>query len=602
MRRISLAFCKRSFNPGDSTAEQSHLSAALGCGDALPRARRAGRGNFSAALGCGFALPRARRAVALLLSLMLVTVLLSGCHGGRSQGEFAVPEYVDLTKEYNISFWAKNDNNQTQAEIYKQAIKNFEELYPNIHVTMKTYMDYPSLYRDVITNISTDTTPNVCITYPDHIATYMQGDNIVVKLDELMHDPHYGLGGSEVRFDGPTQNEIVGKFLEECRIAGGQYALPFMRSTEALYVNKTVLEAAGFTLPEKVTWDFIWEASEAALAKNADGTFKANGQTTLIPFIYKSTDNMMISMLRQKDIDYTDTGGHVLMFNDDTAALLKVISEHGKSRAFSTFSISSYPGNYLNANQCIFAVDSTAGATWMGKDAPNLDIHSEDVRDFEIVVTEIPQFDTENPKMISQGPSLCLFNKSDRGEVVASWIFLQYLLTNEVQIAYSQTEGYIPVTTKAHESAEYQDYLAAEGTDTNLHYSVKIQAAKLLLRNIENSFVTPVFAGSASVREAAGELIENVTKSGRRRITVDDAYLKQLYKDVAALKHLDQITPTESTGDGEGETAAKVTAKDLGKLPSASKVLLIILPLTWVALGAFFVYEKKKQQKAGGKA
>ncbi len=534
---------------------------------------------------------------------MLCAALLSGCHGGSSQGEFAVPENVDLTKEYNISFWAKNDNNQTQAEIYKQAIKNFEALYPNIHVTMKTYMDYPSLYRDVITNISTDTTPNVCITYPDHIATYMQGTNIVVKLDDLMRDPHYGLGGSEVRFDAPTQNEIVGKFLEECRIADGQYALPFMRSTEALYINKTVLEATGYTLPEKVTWDYVWEVSEAALAKNANGTYKANGQTTLIPFIYKSTDNMMISMLRQKNIDYTDANGHILMFNDDTAEVLKVIAEHGKNRAFSTFGISSYPGNYLNANQCIFAVDSTAGATWMGKDAPNLDIHSEDVADFEIVVTEIPQFDTENPKMISQGPSLCLFNKSDRGEVVASWIFLQYLLTNEVQIAYSQTEGYIPVTTKAHESDEYQAYLAAEGSDTDLHYSVKIQAAKLLLKNIENSFVTPVFAGSASVREAAGELIENVTKSGRRRITVDDSYIQSLYKDVSALKHLDQIVPTEASADtGEEKPAAKVTAKDLGAMPAASKILLIILPVTWVLLGGFVVYEKKKRQKQAGKA
>ena len=34
----------------------------------------------------------------------------------------------------------------------------------------------------MITNISTGTTPNVCITYPDHIATYLTGDNVVVPL------------------------------------------------------------------------------------------------------------------------------------------------------------------------------------------------------------------------------------------------------------------------------------------------------------------------------------------------------------------------------------------------------------------------------------
>lgn len=598
MRRISFAREAHKFNPGELAAEQPIRSAALACGSALPRARRE-------------VCPSAREAhkfnpynpynpylhAVLLALLVLCAALLTGCHGGTTQEEFSVPAQVDLTKEYNISFWAKNDNNRRQAEIYKQAIENFEKLYPNIHVTMKTYMDYPSLYRDVITNIATDTTPNVCITYPDHIATYMQGDNIVVKLDDLMRDPHYGLGGSEVRFDAPTAAEIVPKFLDECKIAGGQYALPFMRSTEALYINKTVLEAAGYKLPEKITWDFVWEVSEAALKKDGDGNYIANGQTTLIPFIYKSTDNMMISMLAQKNIPYSDEYGNILMFNDDTRDLLKVIAAHGKSRAFSTFSISSYPGNFLNADQCIFAVDSTAGATWMGSDAPNLDIHGEDVRKFEIVVTEIPQFDPEHPKMISQGPSLCLFNKEDEGEVVASWIFLQYLLTNEVQIAYSQTEGYIPVTNKAHGSAEYQDYLAAAGTDNELHYSVKIQAAELLLKNIDNTFVTPVFAGSASVREAAGELIESVTKAGRRRITVDDAYVKTLYSDVTSLKHLDQITvrtPDAGADDGSG----KGPQKDLGTLPGASLALLIILPATWIVLLALYMIGRKKQQKA----
>ena len=36
-------------------------------------------------------------------------------------------------------------------------------------------------------------------------------------------------------------------------------------------------------------------------------------------------------------------------------------------------------------------------------------------------------------------------------------------VTNDVQIAYSSTEGYVPVTSKAQESDEYQDYLSRCG-------------------------------------------------------------------------------------------------------------------------------------------
>ena len=135
----------------------------------------------------------------------------------------------------------------------------------------------------------------------------------------------------------------------------------------------------------------------------------------------------------------------------------------------------------------------------------------------------IPQVTPDAPSMISQGPSICVFNKADQQEVLASWLFAQYLLTNEVQIAYSETEGYIPVTTRAQNSAEYQDYLARGGEDTGAHYEVKIKASHLLLDHIDDTFVTPVFNGSASLRDAAGQLIENTVKSVRRGETVDDA-------------------------------------------------------------------------------
>ena len=476
-----------------------------------------------------------------------VCSLLSGCHGTMRPPieEFKIDAEFDESSPVEITFWGKNENNPTQVAIYKKAIADFEALYPNIKVNFKPYSDYTLIYQDVITNIATGTTPNVCISYPDHIATYMKGNNIVVRLDDLMRDSRYGFGGSSLKFDSVKADEMIDKYLEEGKIGGGYYAMPFMRSTEACYINKDFVEALGYTIPDILTWDFVWEVSEAAMKKNADGTFVLNGQKTMIPFIYKSTDNMMISMLRQKGAGYSTEDAEVLLFNDTTKELLYTIAEHAGTRAFSTFKISSYPGNYLNAGQCIFAIDSTAGATWMGTNAPNIDIHKEEVTDFELVVRPIPQFDTENPKMISQGPSVCIFNKADTQEVLASWLFVQYLLTNDVQIAYSQTEGYVPVTLKAQNSDEYKDYMSRAGEDNELYYDVKIAAAQLLVDNVDNTFVTPVFAGSSSVRDAAGQLIEEVTKARRRNKTVNDTFLENLFKEMNVLYHLDQVSPVE---------------------------------------------------------
>ncbi len=523
--------------------------------------------------------------IALLLAALCLMSMLAGCHGSRGLAPFEIPDSFDTSKDYNITFWAKNDTNKTQTAIYRKAIDDFEALYPNIHVNMRLYTNYGDIYNDVITNISTNTTPNVCITYPDHIATYLTGTNTVVPLEGLFDDPSYGLGGSAVRFDSVTRDEVIPQFLEECAFDGHYYAIPFMRSTEACYVNKTYVEALGYELPETLTWDFVWEVSEAAMAKDADGVFAVNGQQVMIPFIYKSTDNMMIQMLRQRDAGYSDADGNIGIFNDVTAELLLEIAKHAETRAFSTFKISSYPANFLNAGQCIFAVDSTAGATWMGSDAPLIDISEDSLVDFETEVMTIPQFDTENPTMISQGPSVCVFNKADAQEVLASWLFAQYLLTNDVQIAYSETEGYIPVTSRAQQSEAYTDYLSRQGEDNEEHYDVKIKASRLLLDNIDRTFVTPVFNGSASLRDAAGQLIESTVKACRRGDTVDSAYIDKLYEDTASLYRL-----------GQGTTAV-AGGKELGPLPTEAVVLLGSLGVVWCVLLAYVISQKIRAGK-----
>ena len=531
-----------------------------------------------------------------LALLMVSSILLSmtACHGIVALPSFDIVDDFNPDEHVEITFWAKNENNQNQQKVYRDAVKTFEELYPNIKVTLKLYTDYNDIYRDVLKNIRTKTTPNVCITYPDHIATYNTGTNIIVPLDDLIDDEKWGLGSDLLRFDAPTKEEMIPQFLSEGIINGTQYAIPYMRSTEACYINVDMVKKLGYELPDVLTWDFVWEVSEAAMAlgKNEDGTYVLNGQSVLIPFIYKSTDNMMLQMLEQKGIEYSTEKGEIDIFNETTEEILYEIAEHTASGAFSTFKISSYPGNYLNAGQCIFAVDSTAGATWMGTDAPQIDIPEDKLIKFELEVRGVPQYDVENQKMMSQGPSICIFNKENSNEVMASWLFVQYLLTNDVQIAYSQTEGYLPVTSKAHNDPIYQEYLSKAGEPddpvTGLsYYKTKIDAAKLLLNNLDNTFITPVFNGSTNLRNTAGQLIEEVAKSVRRNQTIDDDYMQSLYERMSTLYHLDEISASE-TGP---------TKIDFDKIPEESTALIILICGVWLSLGIYFIISLVKKNK-----
>ena len=161
----------------------------------------------------------------------------------------------------------------------------------------------------------------------------------------------------------------------------------------------------------------MWNISIEALERKGDGTLPF--QTTndvLYPMIYKSTDNMYITMCKQMGIPISTENSEVLLFSEETKNLLLDLGSKGRyeitnkttgetkyESLFTTFTKVSYPGNFYNRWECLFAIDSTAGATWLGTNATSQDSASgkdETKPDFETDVRPVPQVDADNPQMI----------------------------------------------------------------------------------------------------------------------------------------------------------------------------------------------------------
>ena len=151
---------------------------------------------------------------------------------------------------------------------------------------------------------------------------------------------------------------------------------------------------------------------------------------------------------------------------------------------------------------------------------------------------------------------------------------------------YSETEGYVPVTLKAQNDPAYQEYLSLGGTDNGLHYGVKIDCVKMVIENTDNTFITPVFNGSASLRNAAGQMVENCVKTVRRSGTVDDEYLEQMYSDVSQMYRLGELKQDNSI------------SRDLGPLPGTAIALLSCIAAAWICMGLYVIKDRFLKRKS----
>ena len=117
------------------------------------------------------------------------------------------------------------------------------------------------------------------------------------------------------------------------------------------------------------------------------------------------------------------------------------------------------------------------------------------------------------------------------------------------------------------------------------------------MEHVGDTFVTPVFNGSASLRDASGQMIEEVAKGVRRKKVIDDAFIDDLYKKMVNLYRLDQINVESAAEGGDSQRA------DLGPLPGTAVALLAGLAVVWLGIIAYVVADGLRQKRRNqGKA
>ena len=424
---------------------------------------------------------------AVLLIVMLVSMAACGAKTEATNtnvGNFVVPEGGYDGSAVTIKFYNTMGTNLTP--VLEAHIAEFNKLYPNITVESVNVGGYDDVRDQISTEITVGNQPNIAYCYPDHVALYNLAQ-AVTTLDSLIDHPELGLTAEQ------KADFIEGYYNEGKQFGDGlMYTLPLSKSTEVLYYNKTFFEANNLTVP--TTWDEL----EAVCAKIKEI------DPTSIPLGYDSEANWFITMCEQYKSPYTSaTGDHFLFDNEQNHAFIKKFNEWFQKGYVTTQTIY---GNYTSGLfvsqtgiRSYMSIGSSAGATHQ---RPAADASGN--YPFEVGIATIPQVSTENKKVISQGPSLCIFQKSNPQEVIASWLFVKYLTTNvQFQAEFSIASGYVPVLKSVANDPAYAEFVKnADGGNF-----ISALSAKVCLEQADAYYTSPAFNGSSTARDQVGSLL-----------------------------------------------------------------------------------------------
>ena len=506
----------------------------------------------------------------LLVSLVLTFALfvMTGCKKNKTAADFVMPEGgFDTTTPITIKFY--HSMGAQLQEILNTAIADFNKIYPNITVEHKSYGNYDGVRDQIKTEISVGNQPNIAYCYPDHIALYNVA-GAVQTLDVLI-DSEYGFTAEQIA-------DFIPGYYEEGRAFGDgkMYSLPISKSTEVLYYNKTFFEVQKKIYASDVelnpdTGDVVYypvldDKGEQVIGDDGKPVYETKPnphkgnenynisvpttwaemeetckkikaiRPTCIPLGYDSESNWFITMCEQYESPYTSATGENFLFNNETNRnFVKMFRTWYENKWVTTEALS---GGYTSAlftgessssssntesgvpagTRCYMCIGSTGGATYQQPKQTNGKF------EFEVGITSIPQVNPEKPKVITQGPSVCIFKKDNPQEVLASWLFVKFLTTDHTfQGSVSMNNGYAPVIQSISENPAYANFLASASTQNIQAYAVKVA-----LEQSDAYYVSPAFNGSSVARDQVGLLLQ---KCFTEPATNVDEMIAKAFKD-----------------------------------------------------------------------
>ncbi|VYU45226.1 sn-glycerol-3-phosphate-binding periplasmic protein UgpB precursor [Clostridium tertium] len=387
-----------------------------------------------------------------LIALTLSLGLLTGCgtKGAETSNEDIVTE---ITSPVEITFW-----HAMNGELEKSLQKLTDEFMAqnsNITVTLQNQSSYPDLQQKITATVaSPKDLPTLTQAYPDWMFNPIQ-DGLVTDLAPYIEN-------ETLKFD--NYEDILPSLREAATIDGKIYGMPFNKSTEVIWYNKTLFDELGLKAP--TNYDELVQVAKTIKEKKgipgAGFDSLNNYYTTFLKSEGKIFDN---------NFDVT---------SEESAKAFNYYLEGVKEGYFRIAGTDKYLSGPFGNETVGMYVGSNAGENFVKQGVGDK---------FEVGAAPYP-----TNASLQQGTDLYVFSSATPEQKTAAYEFLKFLTSKEKQIQWGIETGYMPIRQSAIESDEYKNSGSL--------------IAPILADATKNLYTNPVMTGADAAYREAGTVLE----------------------------------------------------------------------------------------------
>ena len=355
-----------------------------------------------------------------LAAVAAVLIAACGGAGGGQSGQLGA-----LNQKVTVQFWEAMAGGSLKPTLEK-ITNDFNQSQSNVTVQLQAYPDYNTLNTKTLAALAAGNPPDMAQCYENWATRYNQS-KALAELTPYINAKD-GLSSADLSDYFPV-------FLNDVKLNGKQYMLPFNKSDFVLYYNDDLFKQAGLSGPP-TSWDEFFSDAQKLTGNGRWGTDNSNAMDLIFEEMLMDYGGRLLNSGQSKAAFNSDTGVKVLQMWRDA-----IING-------SVHTISGYDDADFGAGKAAMSIGTIAGYSYK----------QQAVAGKFTMKTAVQPSGPSGSHALIQGTNLCIFSHASQAVQQGAFQYIKYV-TSKTQTEYwSEQTGYMPVRQSAYKDMQSSFY------------------------------------------------------------------------------------------------------------------------------------------------